>query len=320
MGPNQSSLSDVPANPHGTAFDPGLTSKYMGALLRAINKDGSFNVRRKGFRRWAGSAYLNLVTMSWPRFLALVLLAFLVVNAIFATVYQGLGPAALHTSERDLGMSGFARSFFFSAQTLTTVGYGTLYPFGMAANVVAAIEAATGLMAFALATGMLFARFSRPSAHLAFSDHMVVAPYKDVTALQFRIANQRSNVLMEVEADMILMTVDRDDGGELRRNFTVLALERKKVLFLALTWSIVHPIDTASPLWGLTAADLERLQAELLILIKGFDDSFSQVVHRRYSYRWDEIEWAGRFVPAFTVSASGDIELDVARISAIVRD
>jgi inward rectifier potassium channel len=301
------------------SFDPGLTSRYMGVLMRAINKDGSFNVRRRGFRKIIGSAYLQLVTMTWPRFLLLVTVFYLAINVLFAVVYHSIGENTLHTSERDLGLSGFARAFFFSAQTLTTVGYGSLYPFGLAAHVIAAIEAALGLMGFALATGLLFARFSRPSARLVFSDRMVVAPYRDVTSLQFRLANERSNVLMEVEADMILMTVDRDDSGQLRRNFVELALERRKIFFLALSWTIVHPVDESSPLWGRTAADLERLQAELLILIKGFDDSFSQVVHRRYSYRFDEIQWSARFGTVFNVTPAGDLELDVERVSAIER-
>src|SRR5208283_1591195 len=123
----------------------------------------------------------------------------------------------------------FARAFFFSAQTLTTVGYGSLYPFGLASHIVASIEAAIGLMGFALATGLLFARFSRPSARLVFSDNMIVAPYRDGTSLQFRIANERSNVLMEVEADVMLMTVDRDANGQPRRNYVELTLERRKI-------------------------------------------------------------------------------------------
>jgi inward rectifier potassium channel len=301
------------------SFDPGLTSQYMGVLMRAINKDGSFNVRRRGFRKVIGSAYLQLVTMTWPRFLLLVTVFYLAVNVLFAGVYQAIGDNTLHANERDLGLSGFARAFFFSAQTLTTVGYGSLYPFGVPAHVVAAMEAALGLMGFALATGLLFARFSRPSARLVFSDRMVVAPYRDMTSLQFRLANERSNVLMEVEADLILMTVDRDASGQMRRNFVELTLERRKIFFLALSWTIVHPIDETSPLWGKTAADLERLQAELLILIKGFDDSFSQVVHRRYSYRFDEIQWSARFGTVFTVSPAGHLELDVERVSAIER-
>ena len=299
------------------AFDPGLTQQYTGELQRAINKDGSFNVQRRGLRGLAGSAYMLLVCISWPRFLAVVAASYLVVNALFAGVYFALGPDALHAGERDPGLGSFAQALFFSVQTLTTVGYGSLYPRGLAANTVAALEAAMGLMGFALATGLLFARFSRPSARLAFSRNMVVAPYLGGSALQFRIANQRANVLMELQTDMMLMTVEQGGNGQLRRKFAELKLERRNIFFLALTWTLVHPLDESSPLWGKTAQDLQRLQAEVLILIRGFDDTFSQVVHSRYSYRWDEIEWSARFAPAFEVSPSGHMVLDVSRISEI---
>ena len=185
---------------------------------------------------------------------------------------------------------------------MTTVGYGAVYPHGAAANVLAAVEAAFGLTGFAFATGLLFARFSRPSAKLVFSDGMVVAPYRDITSLQFRIANQRRNVLMEVHADMMLMTVEQGLDGQLKRNFAVLSLERKKVFFLALTWTVVHPIDENSPLWG-----------------KSRDDTFSQVVHARYSYRWDEIEWSAKFVPAFYPAPEGHMVLDVGKVGEIAR-
>jgi inward rectifier potassium channel len=297
------------------SLDPGLTQQYTGALLRAINKDGSFNVRRRGFHGLAGSVYMFLVNLTWPRFLGLVAASYLVANLLFATVYLILGVEFLHASERNLGLTGFARAFFFSAQTLTTVGYGALYPFGLAANVIAAIEAAVGLMGFALATGLLFARFSRPSARLVFSDQVLIAPYRGGSSLQFRIANQRSNVLTEVEASVILMTVQQDATGQLKRTFVELPLERRQIFFLALTWTIVHPIDQASPLWGLGREDLERLQAEVMILFKGYDDSFSQVVHSRYSYRWDEIQWSARFLPAFDVASAGHLILDLGRIS-----
>jgi inward rectifier potassium channel len=288
-------------------------------LLRAINKDGSFNVRRRGVRSLAGSIYMHLVNIPWSHFLGLTAAAYLMVNVIFAGLYAGLGPGALRASEPDLGLGGFAKAFFFSVHTLTTVGYGDLYPLGMAANIVAAIEAALGLSGFALATGLLFARFSRPSAKLVFSEHMVVAPYRDGTSLQFRIANQRSNVLTDVQADMMLMTVEQGDGGPLQRNFAELRLERKNIFFLALSWTVVHPIDESSPLWGKSAADLERLQAEVLILIRGYDDSFTQVVNTRYSYRWNEVEWSARFIPAFDVSPAGHLVLDLDRISTTNR-
>src|SRR5512143_921928 len=265
----------TPATP---SFDPGLTQQYTGPLLRAINKDGSFNVRRRGLHSLAGSIYMHLVNMSWPRFLGLVTLVYLAVNVVFASLYTLLGPGSLRATEKDMGMGAFAQAFFFSVHTLTTVGYGDLYPLGLASNVVAAAEAALGLMGFALATGLLFARFSRPNAQLVFSHRMVVAPYRDGFSLQFRMANRRNNVLTDVLVDMMLMTVERDAEGQLRRNFVELKLERTKIFFLALTWTVVHPIDESSPLKGMKKADLERLQAEVLILIRGYDDSFTQVV------------------------------------------
>jgi len=304
--------------PHNPAppptFDPGLTQQYTGALVRAINKDGSFNVYRKGLRGAVGSVYIHLVRISWPMFLSIFGLAYLLVNFFFAGIYLELGRGALHASERDLGLVSFAQAFFFSAQTLTTVGYGSLYPFGVAANFVSAIEVAIGLAGFALGTSLMFARFSRPSSRLVFSEGMVIAPYRGITSLQFRIANLRSNVLMDLQADMLLMTVERAADGQLKRNFAGLPLERKQINFLALTWTVVHPIDEASPLFGKTREDLDRLQAELLILIRGYDDAFFQVVHTRYSYRWDEITWEARFLPAFEVSAGGQLVLDVEKI------
>lgn len=302
--------------PAPTSFDPGLTQQYTGPLLRAINKDGSFNIRRRGLHSLAGSVYMHLVNMSWPRFLSLVALAYMVVNTIFAGLYTVLGPGSLRATEREMGLGAFGQAFFFSVHTLTTVGYGDLYPLGLASNIVAAVEAAVGLMGFALATGLLFARFSRPNAQFIFSDQMVVAPYGEGHSLQFRIANRRTNVLTDVQADMMLMTVQQDAAGQLRRNFVELKLERKKIFFLALTWTVVHPIDEASPLAGMTGADLERLQAEVLILVRGYDDSFTQVVNTRYSYRWEEIHWSVRFAPAFDVSPAGHLVLDLDRISA----
>jgi len=165
----------TPANPSinpSNSFDPGLTRQYTGPLLRAINKDGSFNVRRRGVRSLAGSGYMYLVNMSWTHFLLLSIGSYLLVNVIFASLYTGLGTGALRASESGLGLSDFAKAFFFSVHTLTTVGYGDLYPLGMAANIIAAVEAALGLAGFALVTGLLFARFSKPTAKLVFSQRM----------------------------------------------------------------------------------------------------------------------------------------------------
>jgi inward rectifier potassium channel len=217
-----------------------------------------------------------------------------------------------------MGLGDFSVAFFFSVHTLTTVGYGDVYPLGMPANILAAFEAGLGLMGFALATGLLFARFSRPNAQLIFSDRMVIAPYGKGLSLQFRIANRRHNVLTDVQADMMLMTVEQDSQGQLRRNFVELKLERKKVFFLALTWTVVHPMDESSPLWGKTAADLERLQAEVLILIKGYDDIFTQVQFRATRIAGKKSNgWPGLL--RRSMAPEGHIVLDLARTARRLR-
>jgi inward rectifier potassium channel len=204
-------------------------------------------------------------------------------------------------------------AFFFSAHTLTTVGYGNMWPVGPAANTLAAIEALAGLMTFAIATGLLFGRFSRPSARFGFSPKMLVAPYKNGTSLQFRVVNRRSNNLVDVEARLLLMTVQGESGRPLRK-FDQLELERRQVLFLPLTWTVVHPITETSPLFGRTEEDLQRLQAEVLVTMKGFDEFFGQIVNSRFSYRYDEIVWGARFAPAFEVEEDGDLRLEVDRV------
>jgi inward rectifier potassium channel len=142
---------------------------------------------------------------------------------------------------------------------------------------------------------------------------MLVTPYQDVTSLQFRVVNLRRNSLMELEVRTMLMSVDRENG-ESKRNYKLLRMERDQVLFLPLTWTIVHPIDTESPLWGKSAEDLRAMQAEFLILIKAYDDTFSQTVLARYSYRHDDVVWGKRFAPAFSVDSEGDLVLEVGKV------
>jgi inward rectifier potassium channel len=293
------------------SFDPGLTTKFSGELRRTINADGSFNVKRTGLRWRDANPYLMLIDTTWPRFLLVVLAGFLTVNMVFACLYLMIGIQSLKGLESDMGP--FANAFFFSVHTLTTVGYGNVYPEGPWANMVSSLEAATGLMVFAIATGLLYGRFSRPSARIIYSKNAIVAPYQDGTSLQFRVTNARRNVLINMQARIVLMMVD-SSTGELSRSFIDLPLERRSIYFFALTWTIVHPIDAASPLFGKTSEDLAKVSAELLILIEGFDDTFSQVVHSMYSYRHDEFLWGARFIPAFKVDAKGDLVVEVDHI------
>ena len=296
------------------SFDPGLTQQFTAPLSRVINKDGSFNVRRRGSTWRDFHPYLHLINMSWTGFLATLFLAYLLVNTLFAWGYFVLGPGQLQGVDTNSGAGRFVDGFFFSAHTLSTVGYGSISPRGTAANILASFESMAGVLAFAVATGLLYGRVSRPSARFGFSANMVIAPYQDVQSLQFRVINRRRNSLMELDVQTMLMTVQMENG-KFKRRFDLLKLERQKVLFLPLTWTIVHPVDSESPLWNKTAEDLQRLQAEVMILIKAYDDTFSQTVAARHSYRHDEIVWGKRFAPAFHVNPAGDLVLDVPKVS-----
>ncbi len=298
-----------------SGFDPGLTQQYGGQLRRAINLDGSFNVLRRGFGFRDAGVYLRLTSMSWMRFFLLLVAGFFLVNTLFATLYWWIGIENLQGADLSSNWAREQAAFFFSVHTLTTVGYGNLAPKGFTMNLAAALETMTGLFSFALGTGLMYARFARPSANIEFSRSIIIAPHQDGTALMFRIANRRPNVLMELEAIVLLMTVETSEG-QLKRRYAEIPLERPHVYFLPLSWTIVHPIDKASPLWEKSAEDLRAVQAEFLVLIKGFDDTFAQTVHSRRSYTIDELVWNVKFIPSFHVNAEGDLVLDLQRLHA----
>jgi inward rectifier potassium channel len=300
------------------SFDPGLTQQYTGTLKRVINRDGGFNVHRTGFTWRDIHPYLFLINLRWPPFFAMVLAAYIAVNTIFAALYMTIGPDSIHGAQASSVWRRFINVMFFSSQTLTTVGYGNFYPLGITANALASFEALVGLLAFALATGLLFGRFAHASARIGFSPNMLVAPYGDVTSLQFRVVNRRQNNLIDLEARLTLMTVEEMDG-RLGRKYVNLSLERSQIYFFPLTWTVVHPIDENSPLLGKTSEDLRRLQAELLVMMKGFDDTFGQTVHARYSYRYDEIIWGARFAPAFEFDRNGDMHLEMNKVGRCER-
>ena len=296
------------------SFDPGLTQKFTGAVHRIINKDGSFNVHRRGTTLGDFHPYLHLINMSWTGFFLVLFSGYVLANTMFAFAYYLLGPGALAGIHATSESVRFLEDFFFSSHTLATVGYGNIVPQGMAASVLSVIEAWVGVLSFAVAAGLLYGRVSRPSARFGFSDQALISPYQQGHSLQFRVVNRRANSLMELQARVMLMTVE-SQGGQMVRRYKLLKLERDDVMFLALTWTVVHPIDEESPFWGKTAADLERLQAEVLILIKAYDDTFSQTVLARQSYRHDEIVWGARFAPAFSVDKHGDLVLELKRVS-----
>jgi inward rectifier potassium channel len=287
---------------------------------RLLNRDGSFNVARTGYSFWTSlGLYQWLLMISWSKFLALVSLSYIIGNMIFAVGYLLCGPGAL-VSAPELGLHGeFSRAFFFSVETFATIGYGNITPMGTAAHTLVTIESLIGLLGFALATGLLFARFSRPRAQIIFSKKAVIAPYHGLTAFEFRITNARDNQIIELEAKVLFARFE-DEGGNSIRRFYPLTLEREKVSFFPLSWTVVHPIDESSPLNGLTDEDLRQTGAEFLILLTGIDETFSQTVHARSSYKAEEIVWRGRFSNIFNAtSKKGALTIDVRRIHDIER-
>jgi inward rectifier potassium channel len=298
------------------SFDPGLTQQFQAPLSRIIKPDGTFNVHRRGTTWRDFHPYLQLINMGWLQFLGALFLGYLIVNTIFALIYFALGSGGLAGIDAKSGAERFADDFFFSSHTLTTVGYGNIAPKTLPANSVAAVESLFGVLGFAVATGLLFGRVSRPSARLGFSRNALISPYQDGTSLQFRIVNLRRNSIMELQARVMLMTVE-PANGDFKRTYTLLRLERDQVVFFPLTWTVVHPIDAESPLYGKTVEDLVRMQAEVLILIKGYDDTFNQTVLARHSYTHGEFLWSARFAPAFHVDEDGDLVLELGKVGEV---
>lgn len=293
----------------------GFGTRVVEGGDRYINRDGTFNVVKTGlpyFKR--ASIYHDLISMKSSHFIVLILVFYFVMNLLFAGLYYAIGTDHLGGVDKSNSMGAFWEAFFFSCQTFTTVGYGRINPTGFATNVVAAIESLSGLMAFAIATGLLYGRFSRAKADLVFSEQAIIAPYKNINALMFRVAHVKKHVLNNVEVQVVAsMNVTDDNGNTLRRFFT-LPLELNKINFLSLTWTIVHPIDENSPLRGMTDTDLSHSNLELMILLKGFDDTFSQDVHKRSSYKHYEIVWGAKFISLLSNVQNGKVMLDLSRI------
>jgi inward rectifier potassium channel len=285
---------------------------------RLLNRDGSFNVLRSGLGVLASlSPYHALLTMSWRRFFGLTAFFYFGANMIFAVAYLLCGPGALSVPESASIESHFLRAFFFSIHTLATIGYGTISPVGLAANTIVSIESFIGLFGLALCTSLLFARFSRPTARILFSDRAVIAPYRGMTAFEFRIANVRRNQIIELEAKVLFARFEEVDGRQLRR-FYPLKLERDRVVFFPLSWTIVSPIDETSPFYGMSPEDLRKTRGEFLVLLTGFDETFSQTVHARSSYLAEEVVWNARFADIFNRPADDRLlTIDVRKLHSI---
>lgn len=266
---------------------------------RLLNQDGSINAEKTGMSFFDHFSFFHfLVTTNWLTFNLLVVASYTLINISFGLVYWKLGIDQIgishHTPWED-----FLESLYFSAQTFSTVGYGRANPASHLANLVAVAEMLVGMMYLALAAGLLFARFSRPVAKIIFSEHALVGPYRDSTGLMVRLANAKTNLLLDVEVKLLLVMNMKENGKE-ERKFYDLPLEMSKINILALSWTIVHPIDEQSPLKGMNKAALDHSQAEFMVLLNGYNNTLAQSVHARTSYKHYDVIWNAKFAPIFT--------------------
>ena len=287
------------------------------SVLRLLNSDGTFNVNRGGLPLFKSlNLYQTLLRIPWWQFILTFIGLYLLLNLFFAVLYYLSGPNALTGTQ---GMSDGTRlleTFFFSVHTLTTVGYGHIVPQSVAANLLVVIEAFLGLSGFALVAALIFARFSRPTAKILFSNQAVIGPYHDTTSFSFRIANGSQNELIEVEV-RILLCMTQSKNGVRTRYFHELGLERQKISFFPMDWTVAHSISEDSPLYKVTSTELGKRDAEFLVLINAVDDNSCQVVHARASYKWNEVAWDARFKDMYRHTRKGRMRIDLKRIHDI---
>lgn len=296
--------------------DFGLGNRVGVQGERLINPNGSLNVLRTGLRTW--SPYQSLVEMSWGRFFLLILSYYITVNAVFGVIIVLLGVENVAGIQPGSFMQNFEQSLFFSIQTFTTVGYGAMVPKGISAHIMASIIALVGNISFALSTGLFFARFSKPRAQILFSKNALITKHRSTgePSLQFRIVNKRNNKIINLEVK-VLYSWSEEQNGRKERRFQLLTLERKEVTLFPLNWTIVHLIDENSPLHQKQKDKLLKDQAEILIQIQGYDETFAQNVHVNSSYSASDLLCDVQFAPMY-YSEGGRTVLELNKMNDVV--
>ncbi|PJJ74600.1 inward rectifier potassium channel [Thermoflavifilum aggregans] len=296
--------------------DTGFGSNPSSYGGRFLNKDGSYNLIKRGIPFFTRiSVFQSLIAMPLWAFIGIIMLFFITINLLFALLYMALGTQHLNGMvSRDFA-GRFSETFFFSAQTLTTVGYGHVSPLGFWTSLTASFEALCGLMTFAIVTGLVYGRFARPRAYLRFSKQALIAPYQDGVGLMFRMVCYKDQHNLIDASVRVNLGFNVEEHGKQVYKFYALNLERYRIDTLNMNWTVVHPIDENSPLRGFTAEDLAHAEAELYVQVSGFDEVFSTTVVQKTSYTFDEIIFGARFVPMYHESpAQSTTILDVDKL------
>lgn len=275
-------------------------------VIRIKIQNGRLQVMGMGawYSYWRDPYHLML-TIPWSGFLALLAFAYLMTNTVFACLYL-----AQPNSIENADPNSFLDAFFFSVQTLASIGYGAMYPRTVYANAIVTLEATIGLVAIALATGLAFARFARPTARVLFSRVAVIAPYHGIPTFTFRAANQRGNQILEAQLRVYLMRDEISPEGYAMRRFHALKLLRHRTPSFSLSWTVMHPIDENSPFYGSTAESLAQQRVSIVASLTGIDETVSQAIHARHNYAPQEILWNHQFMDIFHDTPNGNRYID----------
>ena len=289
----------------GIKFDYSETNnsafpEYIGKEgSKLLNPDGTFNIERRGLS--AANIYERVLNFSWTYILLSFLVFYFFINAVFAFGFIAIGPEYIQGVELGSFWENYTQMLYFSIQTFTTVGYGHMSPSGVPTNLLASFVAFIGLITFALLTGLSFAKFSKPKAHILFSKNILLAPNPlkgDKPSIQFRLVNTSKNQLIDLEAHVTLTWLENVEGL-LKRKFFRLDLELESIHLFPLNWTIMHMMNEESPLYGLSKSEMAAKHTELLVLVKGFDDTYTQKIHTRRSYSFSELIEGARFISMY---------------------
>ena len=271
--------------------------------------DGTFNIVHLNKSAQFREAYNYLVHISWIRFFTLAFITYLILNALFAIIYLGIGIEEIAKPSGEI-LQDFLNAFFFSSQTITTLGYGAMAPSGVGSGVVSSIEALMGLLMFSFITGLLYGRFSKPKASIRFSDSIILRDFNLTKAIMFRLVNNRKSIMINPKVNVTLSLSEKNNKGEFANTFYALKLEREQITYLPTTWTIVHEIDDESPFNKFSKEAINKQTGELLVMISYYDDSFNQEVHQLHSYILNDIKIDYKFTKAYYYNNEGKMVLD----------
>lgn len=298
------------------AKDPGFGHNSQQNVRGIINKDGSSNVVHINKKFSLDDLYTYFIELSWYQFFLLVFLGYILLNIVFGFIYVFIGIEEITPSKGNF-YHDCLNGFFFSAQTLTTVGYGGIAPQGITANIISAFEAMIGLLCFSFITGLLYGRFSKPKAAISFSENLILRDFNDKKAIMFRLMNRRKTVMLEPEITVTLAVNEKNEQAIYNRNYYQLKLERDKIMYLPTVWTIVHEIDEESPLQKYSSEEIKNLDAQIYLLFKYHEESFGQVVYQASSYDFSSLIENVKYSPTSYFNEDGFTILDHHKLSDV---